>query len=82
MNLSWTATTSTFADGYQVFRGTASGGPYSSIGTVSGRTTVTYVDSTAAFSTTYYYVVQAKYNQWRSANSNQGSVTTPNAVCL
>jgi hypothetical protein len=81
-NLGWTATTSTFADGYEVFRGTASGGPYSQIATVSGRTTTTYSDATVAFSTTYYYIVQAKYLQWRSADAGQASVTTPNVLCV
>jgi len=82
VNLSWTATTSTIADGYEIFRGTASGGPYSSIGTVSGRTTTTYTDSGRPFITTYYYVVQAKRNNWRSANSAQASITTRTNVCV
>lgn len=77
VTVSWTATTSTFADGYQIFRSTTSGGPYTSIGTVSGRTTTTFSDTTPAFNTTYYYVVQATKGSWRSANSNQASVKTP-----
>lgn len=82
INLSWTATTSTIADGYEIFRGTANGGPYSSIATVSGINTVTYTDPGRAFLTTYYYVVQAKRNAWRSSNSNQASITTKTAACV
>jgi len=82
VNLSWTATTATIADGYEIFRGTANGGPYSSIGTVSGLNTTTYTDSGRPFLTTYYYVVQAKRNNWRSANSGQASITTRTNVCV
>lgn len=79
VNLSWTPTTSTFADGYEIFRSTTNGGPYASIATV-GLVTA-HTDSGVAASTTYYYVVKAKKNLWRSANSPQASVTTPNGLC-
>jgi hypothetical protein len=82
VNLSWTATSSTFADGYQIFRSTVSGSGYSSIGTVSGRATTTFIDTTVGFSTTYYYVVQAKKLVWRSSNSNQAQLTTPTLLCV
>ncbi len=82
VNLSWTATTSTFADGYEIFRSTTNGGPYTSIATVTGAGTTSYTDATVAFSTTYYYVVQAKRNAWRSPNSNQASVRTPSSLCV
>ena len=80
--LTWTATSSTFADGYDVRRGTAAGGPYATIGSVSGHATLTYTDATVAFSTTYYYVVLAKRNTWRSPDSNEASITTRTAACL
>jgi hypothetical protein len=81
VDVSWTATSSTFADGYEILRATTSGGPYTSLGTVSGRTTVTYGDTTAAFSTTYYYVVKATKGLWRSTVSNQASDATLNSSC-
>jgi hypothetical protein len=81
VNLSWAATTSTFADGYEIFRSTTSGSAYASVGTVSGRTTTTFTDTTVAFVTTYYYVVQAKKLVWRSPNSNEPQVTTPTPLC-
>ena len=82
VDLSWTATSSTFADGYEIFRSTTDGGPYGSIATVSPWTTTTYVDTTVAFSMTYYYLVQATRNAWRSPDSNQASVTTPGPLCV
>ena len=82
VNLSWTATSSTFADGYIVLRSTTSGSGYAQIGSVTGRTTTTFIDGTPAFLTTYYYVVQATRNNWRSANSNQASLTTPTPLCV
>ena len=71
--LSWTATTSTYASGYHVLRGTVSGGPYSQIAQVTPRTTTTYTDS--ASSGTYYYVVRTYYQNWESANSSEASAT-------
>jgi Abnormal spindle-like microcephaly-assoc'd, ASPM-SPD-2-Hydin len=55
--LSWTASTSTVS-GYNVYRGTASGGPYTKINS-SLVATLSYTDSTVQSSTTYYYVTTA-----------------------
>jgi hypothetical protein len=82
VKLTWTATSSSWADGYQIFRSTTNGGPYSSVGTVSGQSTTTFTDSSVAFLTTYYYVVQATKLNWRSANSSQASITTLSGLCL
>lgn len=77
--LNWTATTSTKATGYTVFRANTTAGPYTQLGTVSGRGTTTYNDTTA--SQTYVYAVQATVGEWASANStpvtvNAATVTT------
>lgn len=82
VNLSWTATPSTFADGYEILRRDSSTGAYTSIGTVAGQTTTIYTDATVAFSTTYRYVVLATKLSWRSANSNESVITTPTLTCL
>jgi hypothetical protein len=82
VDVTWTATASTFADGYQVFRSATSGGPYTLIGTVAGRTTTTFTDADVTFLTTYHYVVQATRNLWRSADSTQASFTTPTPLCV
>jgi len=55
--LTWTASTSSVI-GYNVYRGTVSGGPYVLVNSslVSG---TLYVDSTVLASQTYYYVTTA-----------------------
>jgi hypothetical protein len=67
--LTWTITPDTYASGHRVFRGTASGGPYTQIAEVTPRATTMYVDSPA--SGTYYYVVRAFFQNWESVNSNE-----------
>lgn len=79
--LAWTATPSVWADGYQIARSLVSGGPYTDIATVAGRTTVSYTDSGLLFSTTYHYVVRATKGAWRSVNTAQVSRTTRSALC-
>jgi hypothetical protein len=80
--LSWVATTSSWASGYEVLRSTTSGGPYSVVGTVNGQATTTFTDTGVAFATTYYYVVRATKINWRSANTPQATVTTPSSLCV
>ena len=82
ITLNWTATSSTFADGYDVYRGTTNGGPYSAIAHVSGRTTTSHVDSSGlSLNTTYYYVLRSTAYGWTSADSAQASAKTP-LICL
>jgi hypothetical protein len=73
VNLSWTATVDVRATGYQVYRGTTNGGPYSLITTISPRTTTTYQD-TVPLPGLYYYVLKTYFGSWTSVNSNQASV--------
>lgn len=77
ITLDWTATTSTFAEGYSVYRSTANGGPYAEVASVTGRNTTTYTDSPLDTKTTYYYVLQSTAGDWTSVNSNQAQATTP-----
>ncbi len=73
VTLTWTATVDIRATGYQVLRSTVSGGPYTVIGTVTPRTTTTYVDL-PLIPGTYFYVVRTYFGPWTSVNSNQRSV--------
>ena len=74
INLTWTDNFD--EDGYEVFRSTTMGGPYSSIGTTP-QDDFDYQDMTAASNTTYYYVVQAtKMGAPNSSDSNEASATT------
>ena len=72
VTLTWTATVDLRATGYQVFRSTTNGGPYSQIATVTSRTTTTYVD-VPLVPGTYYYVLKSYFASWTSSNSNQAS---------
>jgi fibronectin type 3 domain-containing protein len=66
--LSWTAAAG--ATSYVVSRGTASGGPYSQIGTPAA---TSYTDTAVTAGTTYYYVVQSVGSSGASANSTEAS---------
>jgi len=79
--LTWTATPSVFASGYDVLRSTTNGGPYTVVGFASGRNTVTYTDTTVAGNTTYYYRLRAVIGSWKSPNTAQVTATTP-LLCL
>ena len=57
VDLSWTASTSVVV-GYNVYRGTQSGGPYSKLNSVLQAST-NYTDSTVQSGQTYYYVTTA-----------------------
>ena len=80
--VSWTATTSTWADGYEILGSLVSGGPYSPVGTVTGVNTTSHTVTGLAFATTYHFVVKATKGNWRSAATNQVSRTTLSPLCL
>jgi len=77
INLSWSASSSSCAVTYDVFRSTTSGfTPSSSNQIASGVTTTSYSDTGLTPGTTYYYVVEGTNSGGTSAASNQGSATT------
>lgn len=72
VTLSWTAVTG--VTGYNVKRSTTAGGPYTTIAT--NVPSISYLDTTVANGTAYYYVVTAvDGNGNESANSNEASAT-------
>ena len=78
VTLTWTASTSTVV-GYNVYRGTTSGGPYVKINT-SLITTLTYADTDATLQsgTTYYYVATSVDSSGdESVNSDEVSALIP-----
>jgi hypothetical protein len=76
VNLSWSASSSSVA-GYNVYRGTTSGGPYSKINP-SLETATVYTDSTVQGATTYYYVATSvDSSSDESAFSNQTVANIP-----
>ena len=76
VSLSWTASTSTVV-GYNVYRGTQSGGPYAVLNS-SPNPSTTFTDSTVQAGSTYYYVVTAVDSTGtESAYSNQAQAVVP-----
>jgi len=74
--LTWTASTSSGVAGYQVYRATTSGGPYTLLSSVGLATS--FADNTVVSGTTYYYVVTAvDGNNNPSPYSNQAQAVIP-----
>lgn len=89
LNWSWTQGTGALATGFQLQRGTVSGGPYATIGTVAGATTLTFGDVGALGNPlvegqTYCYVVVAVNGSFLAPPSPEKcgmiQITTPNAA--
>ncbi len=75
-SLSWTASTSSVI-GYNVYRGTTSGGPYAKL-TASVDSNTAYADDSVQAGLTYYYVVTSVNSSGaESAYSNQVSAAIP-----
>jgi hypothetical protein len=81
INVSWTKTSSTWADGYEVLAGVVPGGPYTISKTVAGVDTQTTNLTGLSFLTTYYVVVKASKANWRSAATAEVSRTTRSPLC-
>ena len=77
IDLSWNASTSTSVVGYNVYRSTAIGGPFSKINP-SLNPSMNYSDSTVQSGQTYYYVTTAvESNGLESSYSNQVKAVVP-----
>lgn len=79
--VSWTPTTSTWADGYEILGSLLAVGPFTTIATVDGAATTSYTVNGLATATTYHYVVKATKANWRSAPTAVVSRTTLSALC-
>jgi hypothetical protein len=74
--LNWAAGTST-ATGFNIYRGTTSGGPYSKLNS-STLTTTSYTDSSVTVGKTYYYVATEQNSEGQeSSYSNQVTLSIP-----
>lgn len=84
INVSWTSTPG--AQSYTLYRSTASGGPYSSLGSI---TTTNYSNSSLASNTAYYYEVRSDniwgttaYSTYSGATTWLSTPTSPSASAL
>ena len=81
VTLSWKASTSTTVTGYSILRSTSKTSGYSAVGSVTGRTSVSYTDtSVSGLGKTYWYEVKALAGSL-SATSSPASASTP-TLCL
>lgn len=78
VNLSWTASTTSTVVGYNVYRGTVSGGPYAVKLNASVVSLTAYTDTGVQAGQTYFYVVTAvDASGAESVYSNQASASIP-----
>jgi eukaryotic-like serine/threonine-protein kinase len=77
VTLSWAPTVSSFADGYEIYRATVSGGPYQRVGVVQGHGTTAYLDEDVGIGGTYYYVIKSTTGRRDGPPSEQVGVGTP-----
>jgi chitodextrinase len=77
INLSWTASTSSCAVSYNIFRSTTSGfTPSASNQVASGVSGTAFSDTGLAATTTFFYLVEATNSGGTSGPSNQATATT------
>jgi hypothetical protein len=75
--LSWTPSTASGVTGYDVYRGTTSGGESTTPLNSSPIAGATFTDTNVQGGQTYYYVVTALDGSTQSSASNQVSATVP-----
>ncbi|HEX2025903.1 MAG TPA: hypothetical protein VHH92_05870 [Actinomycetota bacterium] len=76
----WEPSPSRFADGYDLYRSTESGGQYERVAFVPGRDTTSFTDGAVGLGDTYYYLIRAKAGQ-RESRPTQVQADTP-SVCF
>jgi fibronectin type 3 domain-containing protein len=81
VQVTWTPSSSAAVSGYAIFRADG-GGSATQVGTVSGNSTSSFVDTSAAFSGDYAYSVVALRGQWTSAATSDAALTTPGPTCV
>lgn len=80
VSLTWTASSSGNIAGYNIFRSTTSGGPYTQLNS-SLLTTTSYTDTTVTAGQIYYYVTTAvDSSNTQSGYSNQAQATVPTTI--
>ncbi len=78
VNLTWTASTSSFVAGHRVLRASTLAGPWSTIATL-GAAAVSHNDATAPYNAESYYTVQAFRNGWTADTAIRSTHSLPMA---
>jgi hypothetical protein len=78
VGLTWTPTVDGYATGYTLLRGSVSGGPYTTIASVTPRSASSTTDSPGAG--TWFYVLRSVYHGWQSILSVQAGATVGTPV--
>lgn len=78
VDITWAASITSALQGYSVYRGTTSGGPYSKISPLLSSTTLLFSDATVVSGGHYFYVVtDVNTSGVESAASNEAVVSVP-----
>lgn len=78
VDIAWDPSTSATLQGYNVYRGTVSGGPYTKISPTLATSTLLFTDTTPVSGKQYFYVVTAvDTSGTESSASSQVAVTIP-----
>jgi hypothetical protein len=78
VDIAWDASSSAALQGYNVYRSTVSGGPYTKVSPVLGASTLLFTDTTPVSGKQYFYVVTSvDTSGTESAASAQVAVTIP-----
>jgi hypothetical protein len=78
VDITWAASTSAPLQGYNVYRSTVTGGPYSKLSATLSPTTLLFTDTTPVSGKKYFYVVTALNTSGaESAASSEVAVTIP-----
>ena len=72
-SLTWIPSVDAYAAGYEIWRSTTSGSGYALVGSATPGTASSATD--AAGVGLFYYVLRSTFQNWRSVNSNETSVT-------
>lgn len=65
--LSWTASSNSYVTGYKILRSDNTYGPWTELGSVQGRSTTTFTDTTSG-TIQWIYRVEAIWNKWMSVS--------------
>jgi fibronectin type 3 domain-containing protein len=76
VSLTWNSSTSPNVSGYNVYRGTAAGGPYAKL-TASPIIATSYIDNSVASGRIYFYVASTVSGSMESAYSTEVKAIVP-----